>query len=185
MSRLVAGPQYPVPYLPAHPGVIFVSHFAAAFDLLGGIPSSQGSAVWPSANRAILVPFEIGSPRIVTQMAWRNGAAVSGNVDAGIYDLLGNRIVAVGGVAQASTSTQQAGDLTDTVLRPGVYLMALVLDNTTGTIPRWAVPTANIMGVHGIRQADTAYPLPSTITIADPSAAFVPFFGVGLRAAMI
>lgn len=163
-------------------GTMVTGGFYSGFDILGPSNSIENTAVWPSANRAIFLPVEIAVPRLVKQLAWLNGAAVSGNVDAGIYDLAGNRIVSVGGVAQTGTTTIQIADITDTMLRPGVYFLALVLDNTTGAIRRINTIGTNFMRVGGIQQASTAYPLPSTVTLANPASAYVPLMALAFQA---
>jgi len=181
VSSIFRGPQFPAPVIGTHPGTIYVAGMGAAFDLLAGYPNAQGSAAWPAANRAIFVPFEVPIPLVATRMIWRNGSAVSGNVDAGIYDLAGNRLASIGSTAQSGTSTQQSVDLTDTLLRPGVYLMALALDNTTGTIARWGNPGVQMLEAAGVRQMASAFPLPDPVTLAAPSSAYVPFMAVALH----
>src|SRR5689334_23396390 len=79
---------------------------------------SVGSAVWPTANLAIYCPFRIGTSRLARKLYWVNGAAVSGNVDCGIYDVAGRKLVSAGSTAQTGTTAVQSVDITDTMLGP-------------------------------------------------------------------
>jgi hypothetical protein len=166
-----------------HHGTITTASVAAAGDLLLGTSNGGASAAWPAANRAIFVPFEFATPRVVTQLFWHNGAIVSGNVDCGLYQTDGTLIVAVGGVAQSGTSTIQVADITDTLLLAGLYVMALSIDNTTAQILRSSGPGTITMTAGGIRTAASSYPLPSPATIATTSASnYLPMFGFAFHA---
>lgn len=140
------------------------------------------SGTWPTANRAYLFPFRTERPAIVKQLFWENGAAVSGNVDCGIYTLDGTRIVSTGATAQSGTSTSQVVDITDTLLGPGLYWCALVMDNTTGTVMRSVIAERNVQN-YGYLFASASYPLPATITLATFSGVnFLPHgYGLSLQ----
>lgn len=135
--------------------------------------SAGTSAVWPTASTAYFFPQMVTTTTVVRQMLHENGTAVSGNVDVGIYDELGTRLVSRGGVAQAGISSIQVHDITDTVLGPGTYYLALVLDNTTGTIMR-GVPHLGVLRTCGVQQMATAYPLPTTATFATLTTGTIP-----------
>jgi hypothetical protein len=139
--------------------------------------TSVGTAAWPAANRAIYVPFVVEAPVTVVQVAWENGATLNGNVDVGIYDLAGTRLVSLGSTAQAGASVAQAGDITDRPLNPGVYYMAMASSSATATFARVS-PT--IVGVRagGVLQQDTAFALPTTATFAVATASFLPMFAL-------
>jgi len=136
-----------------------------------GSVTSGGST---GANIAIYLPVIVRSPCTVYQMGWGNGTAVSGNVDAGIYDKYGNRLVSAGSTAQAGTSTMQTVDVTDTPLQPALYYLALVLDNGTGLIMRPLFAAAQNLRSVGALQQGSAFPLPSTATFAAISTAANP-----------
>jgi hypothetical protein len=51
----------------------------------GEVYSSNGSAVYPTANKAFYAPFFIGEPTTIVKAFTVNGTALSGNVDVGIY----------------------------------------------------------------------------------------------------
>src|SRR5579872_5172234 len=88
------------------------------------------SATWPTANLAIFVPFYVAKTIVVKNMFSVNGSAVSGNIDVGIYDIGGNKIISKGSTAQANTSGIQPFSITATELGAGIYYMAIAMDNT-------------------------------------------------------
>jgi hypothetical protein len=184
VSRLITGPQVPVPFGPLT-GTIFTASYEAMFDLLAPLAdAATGGGAWPAANRALLVPFEIASPRVVTEIVWYNGSGISGNVDAGIYTTAGGRIVSTGSTAQSGSTAQQVVDITDTLLLPGVYYMALAMDNGTGTIVRWQNYGTQQLIASGMQQAATAFPLPDPVTLANPATNYVPCMALGFQTVM-
>jgi hypothetical protein len=151
-----------------------------ALSLIQGATDSASTA-WPAANRAIFVPFVIHEPFLLQQMLAFHGTSVTGNADLGVYDALGNRIVASGSTAISGTTTTAAYNVTDTVLNPGAYYMAIAC-SSTGAIIGWAGPAAQYAAGLGAYQMASAFPLPSTATFAAPSSGFVPCIAVSGRA---
>lgn len=140
------------------------------------------SAVWPTANKAFYYPFLVTeAPWTVRRIGVRNGTAVSGNLDVGVYDSEGNRLVSSGSTAQAGTSATQWLDVTDTTLLPGLYYLALALDNVTGTFVRLASLTADQLRSMGVFVQTSAFPLPASATFAVADAAYVPVFFASSR----
>lgn len=124
------------------------------------------SNAWPTSNRAFFIPFVVTEPILAQQMGVSNGASVSGNIDVGIYDSQGNKLVTKGSTAQSGTSTEQLFDITDTPLDRGLYYMAVAMNNGTGTL-LFAFPS----GTYSYRSLgmwimDTAFALPTTATFA-------------------
>lgn len=151
-----------------------------SFDALGAnhvCALAYGSAAWPTANKALFVPFRIFKPITVTQMMVMNGGTVSGNLDLGIYNLNGSLIVSKGSTAQSGINAPQLLDITDTPLQPGHYFMACAFDGNTGTTSRSA-PLTQYLEVLGVQQMLTAFPLPSTATFANPSSGYIPQIAV-------
>ena len=123
------------------------------------------NTAWQTANKAAFIPFSVYAPITIVKMFVVNGATVSGNIDVGIYDAFGARLVSKGSTAQSGTSTIQTFDITDTLLQPGLYYMAIAMDNTTGTLLQWT-PTTNHASTMGLFEQATAFPLPSSFTAA-------------------
>ena len=160
----------PVTYAPA-PTYRPLSPTLGPHSLEGSLTQAGGnnlsfnaSAVWPSANMAIYQPVIVHVSTTVLQLAWANGATVSGNVDVGVYDSAFTRLVSSGSTAQSGTSVPQFVNITDLYLAVGTYYLALACDNTTATFVR-RTPTAPFgrtpMG--NFEQA-SAFALPATGT---------------------
>jgi hypothetical protein len=136
-----------------------------------------GAGAWPAADRALYIPFIIEAPVPVTQIAWENGATLNGNVDVGIYDLAGKRLVSLGSTAQAGASVVQVGDITDTPLNQGVYYMAMASSSATATFARVQPGSIGVRAGGGLQQA-TAFPLPSSATFAAVASSFLPMLAL-------
>ena len=144
--------------------------------------SAPASALWPSANLAIAVPYRLDD-RITVRRLWlNNGTAVAGNVDIGIYDRSWNLLVSAGSTAQAGTGTLQYFDVTDTVIGPGlIYIAASCSDAATATAVRFAHPVASSRAC-GIVQMAAALALPATFVPAIMAQVYVPHAGFTTRA---
>lgn len=141
-------------------------------------------AVWPASNRALYLPVEVQAPCTAYQFIF-NVVTQSGNYDVGIYDEQGKRLVSKG-----STAVPVAGvcitDITDTELTPGVYFLAMNVDNTTAAFNRTTNPTAAHMQCCGCQQqAVGAVTLPDPATFANPATAYVPALAISTYEATI
>lgn len=127
-------------------------------------------------------------PMIVTQLWWHNGTKTgSPNVDCGIYaagaDGGGRRLVSSGSTAQGTSSVIQTVDITDFLLAPGLYYLALAVSaNNTGIFR--INPSANACRAIGMAQQASAFPLPTTATFAAVASSYVPVFGFTARATL-
>jgi hypothetical protein len=152
---------------------------------VGFVWGAIASAVWVSANRALFVPFAIAEPMLAEKMFWANGTVVgTDSIDVGIYTTEATpvRLVSGGGTLSAGISTVQEVNITDTVLLPGAYYMAMVCNSaTTATFLRWAPGHLGMCRLAGMAEMAAAYVLPSTATLAAISTLYVPFFGVAGR----
>lgn len=153
-------------------------HDLSVGSLLEHIMVSAGitSTAWPLANRAIFVPFRLDRPYLITQAVVGCGATGGNNFDVGIYDFAGNKIVTSGATARAAAA-EVVANLTDTMIGPGVYYMALASDSVSTFIA--ASPAqAGLVKACGIKQMAAAYVLPATVTFATAASAYVPVFGL-------
>lgn len=176
---------------PSTPNRLFAPIIIATFSLCsvgghnpGGVAaagfSSVASAAYPTANKAIYVPFRLSAPIVAVKLFSHNGATVSGNIDVGIYDEQGTRLVSSGSIAQAGTSVLQEFDIADTSLSPGLFYLAVALDNTTATLFR-STPSAIFLRCNGVAEQTSAFALPATATFAAMSSAYLPFVGLSAR----
>lgn len=141
----------------------------ACGDPIAAIGLSGSAAANPvnAANDAWYVPFVLNEPFTVRKAGWHNGTTVSGNVDIGIYSANGTRIWSSGSTAQSGTSVVQVVTPTAFTLAPGLYYLAIAVDNTTGTFRGFALQQAGRST--GVFTQASAFPLPSTATFAAPS----------------
>lgn len=139
------------------------------------------SNTWPVANQAIYVPFFTPAPYTVVKLLTFNGAVASGNIDVGLYAADGTRLVSSGSTAQAGTTVIQEFDVTDTVLAPGWYYLAVAKDDTTGTLRASTAVTARQARALGCFGQTSAFPLPATATFAAYASAYLPVFGCTSR----
>jgi hypothetical protein len=135
----------------------------------------NGGAVWPVANTAIFVPVLVPFRARIFQLGIYNGAAVSGNVDVGLYDEQGKRLISSGSQVQAGVSALQMFDVADTDVGPGLIYIASVLSNIVGAVFRSA-PPAQLLRALGVRQQTLgALPLPANATFETLTQQFVPY----------
>lgn len=146
--------------------------------------NSSAAAVWPAANRAIYVPIWIEQLCTGRRIAV-NPSVQSGNLDVGLYDQKGNRIVSKGSTAVGAAGATQIIDITASVtgtaspvLTPGTYFLALCVDNIVASFKQ-----ANLLAVGcqicGVQQqAVGAVTLPNPATFANPASGYVPLMAL-------
>ena len=162
-------------------------HLSLFSDLSVGMETGAlGSGIvntnWPIGHRAILVPFVLREPVNAQKVFYSCGATAAGvAVDVGVYTYAGVLVFSSG--SRAVAAGFQSIDTTDVMLPGGLrYHMALSLNTTSTTITRLQTIPGAILASIGFTQADSSFPLPSTITnVTFTTASFAPLFGVGLR----
>lgn len=147
--------------------------------MMGSGGAFSNNVAWPAANRAILIPFTTDTDATVTAFTWYNGSAVSGNVDAGIYNTAGTLMCQAGSTAQSGTSATQTKTLgTPYDLVAGEYYLALCLDNATGRLQYAATATEYTLRSAGMCQAVASVALPASVTLAALTSNVLPFIVV-------
>lgn len=132
----------------------------------------------PVANKAYYIPFSVYGHLMISNIYWLNGATtISGNIDAGIYTATKTKVATIGSTAQSGTNALQSATLS-CELGAGLYFLAWVMDNTTGTISAFSSGNAAYLDVIGCYQQTTAFTLPATATFAAPSSDFIPLVGI-------
>lgn len=150
---------------------------------LGSGAAVPASTAWPTATKAIYIPFHLRRGATVKQLFCVNGGTAAGNIDMGIYDNAGARKVSIGSTAQAGTSTIQTFDIADTTLAAGTYYLAIAKDDAVGTVVSFSITSvvARFLRAVGLLEQTSAFALPATATFASYAAAnFVPFCGLSL-----
>lgn len=128
-----------------------------------------------TANIVYYVPFRLAAPYTAAQMFIQNGTSLGANFDLGIYTQDGKQIVTTGVTAQVGTSVLQIVDMTDTLLLPGRYYMALVT-NTTAQVARMAVALVILQSMGELQESSAT--LPATATFAKATATHLPLIGI-------
>lgn len=149
------------------------------------LAAMNASTAWPTAKKALFLPFWIPQPVTIRRMGWHNGATANANIDAGVYDENGALLASTGATVQTGASVLQTAALTTTpTLNPGCYYMALALDATTGTILVQAgvsVINARAGGQREQTLTSTPMVLPATATFAVATSSYIPSFCVMLK----
>jgi hypothetical protein len=109
-----------------------LSTISGPYCLALSTTSPSAAAAYPTADLAIYTPVLV-MVRVVVLKLFVAVASASGNLDVGLYDAAGIRLVSSGTTAAAVPFTP---DVTDTTIGPGLYYLAVVADNTTVTITR-------------------------------------------------
>lgn len=145
-------------------------------------PTSQA---WPVANKAIFVPITVTEAITVVKLWVMNGATASGNLNMSLYDSSFAQIAnsEIGSTAQTGTNVIQELDITNVTLAAGLYYLALVLNNTTGTVFGRASPFSTTEGLQsmGMFEQTSVFDLPATATPAVMSSNLIPFCGISTR----
>lgn len=130
------------------------------------------------------MPFEVQATCTAFQIGFIV-AVQSGNLDVGIYDIVGpNRLVSKGSTAVAAAGVQVV-DITNTTLTPGAYFLAMCVDNTTASFNTYVL-TALLYQAAGVQQqAVGAVTLPDPATFANPASAYCPLMFVSTGQATI
>lgn len=156
-----------------------------SYEALGTSVSAMrppiANLAWPLASVAIFVPFILPEPCTVTKLWWINNTVPSPapNVDVGIYDADGNRLVSSGSTAQFTVQNVQSVDVADTRLdRQKTYYLAMSVDViTAGTGFVFANLAAGLCQALGMVRQTSGFPLPLTATYAVTTHAGVPIMG--------
>lgn len=149
-------------------------NLASVFDL-DAIP---GNAAWPAANRGIAVPLFLPAPAIVNRFMYVIGTTGAVNVDIGIYRRDLTKIITTGSTAVAGSNACTFINVTDTLLAPGHYWMAMSCDSTTTTtFNRIAPGQLGSLELSGCKRLSTSFPLPDPIAPVAITDLFMPLFG--------
>ncbi len=148
--------------------------------LMAWVTTAVAGQTWPTANKAFYIPITITSPITVAYMMTRISTVSSGNVDVGLYSVDGTRILSSGSTGAGTVNVVQSFNVTDTVIGPGVYYLAMACDNTTATFLAW-IPALQALRGAGVMEQTSAFPLPATATFATLTSNFVPCVGLSQR----
>ena len=145
-------------------------------EALGSLTSTTNT---PSSqtvvqNQAHYFPFRLDVEATAVKMCATNGATSNGNVDVGIYDDQFNYLISSGATAQGTVSILQEYDITDTVLPPGVYWMAISSSSATATFHTVPMTDEISLSRMPVYVQASAHPLPTTVAAPIKSTATSP-----------
>jgi len=125
------------------------------------------SSTWPVANLAIYIPVYVRETLTATKIRVAGDTTAANNIDAGIYNYSGTRLVSVGSTALGGGNVVMDLNIADTVLVKGIYYIGIAVDGTTGRVGAIPVGSTYDNMLYGIREETSAFPLPATATFAD------------------
>ena len=141
------------------------------------------------ANVAIYVPVNVSETITIVKCWWVNGGTVSGNIDLGLYPETGGaKLVTLGSTAMSGANAVQEGNIADTVVPPGRYLMAMAWSSATATFDGPSINSltaSRFMQTIGVAmQTSGAFALPASATpiaFNSASCSMIPLFGFSQR----
>lgn len=172
------------------PRGVMANNNLSALDLIYGVGwttnATASSQAYPAANLALYVPIIV--PRQVTiyeGFVLSGTLTTSNTVQVALYDEAGVKIVGTSDftVAVASVIVNSSANLTDTVVTPGRYYLGFGCSGTRNFFA--SVPsTAGTAAAGGVCEQTglTGSTLPGTATFATTTRAYVPVFGLNVRA---
>lgn len=171
------------PETPVFPfGNVMVSTFG--WESLGCMPIIGGgvsSNTWPTANKAIYVPFRLSAPFTFNSISTPLGTS-SGNLDLGVYAADGTRITSKG--STAAVANVNTLSVSSTTIGPGLFYLAMAADNTTLAVYGYkltATAATGLIRAVGVCEQTTAFALPSTATFAAFTGTLIPIIGITNR----
>jgi hypothetical protein len=161
------------------PGGRIISSYMNAPALGMAYTDDGASTVWPSANLGFKIRLFNARAFTPTHAFWKNGAAVAGNVDVGVYEPDSETLIAQldgGAEAQAGVNAMQFDAFTTPIPAGYVDIAISLSDGATATL---FAQTETVVRAMAASQMAAAHVLPATWVPADPSnfAAILPLFG--------
>jgi hypothetical protein len=154
--------------------------------------TAMTSFTWPAGGVAVYFPFSLSQCALITKLWLKNGASPNSTqtYQIGIYTSDGRLIVTTGDINQSNSNDNliETTDITDTLLCPGEYYLAMAGSGTSITAHGTTLSSAEIGKMMGwYEQAGlTGSTLPATATFATYTRTINPFIGmlIGPRTAL-
>ncbi len=145
------------------PKYIPIIHDVYGVMAMGNPGFVAGSTVAFSPGANVTHYYPVFAPhQIVVQKIALPISATPGNFDVGLYDASGNRLVSSGSTAMTTGLTEV--DITDTVIGPGRYYLAVAADTATSWLLRYTMTAAQAPALGLARES--VFPLPATATFS-------------------
>jgi hypothetical protein len=133
--------------------------------------NAVSGGTWPSANRALFIPWYVQRPVVVTALQVYVTTSAAGNLDLGVYDANGVRLVSTGSTAVAAVGVQRVA-VSPTSIPAGKHYLAMSCSTTSAQFLREATQPWTFLT--GVQQMAAAVPLPASATFAAPANNYSP-----------
>lgn len=144
---------------------------------------SVASGAYPAANLALYVPIYLAEPATIYETWVATGTLTTSNAtEIGVYTTGGTRLFTTATTVATASDVVNSSGMTDYVLDAGTYYLAFGCDGTRAFIASSAA--AGLYQSFGCLEQTglTGANLPSTATFAAYTRAYLPVFGLNLRA---
>lgn len=169
-----AAPPFVSPY---SSGSFYSSHKS-----IGGVASNLASATYTAANKVLYFPIDISRVCTAYRFFWVNGTTAStDNIQVGLYDLSGNALQRGASTLASGVSQPQFDNITDFVVYPARYYLAIWCNGNTTHLLRTAAGL-NSQRMSGAFEQTNQSSLPQTATFATNNFNYMPLFGFTTRA---
>jgi hypothetical protein len=151
-----------------------------AGSMLAGVTPTTGAGTFPAANLIIYCPVRVTKATRVKKLwiAAQNTAGAPDTLVLGVYGRGGTKLFDSGNITHPATSDEIVANVTNAILPPSLYYLAVTQNATAGTFQRFA-PGAPIPAAMGLRTEAGAGGLPATATwVVDNTLNFVPIMGM-------
>jgi hypothetical protein len=132
------------------------------------------------SNITRYIPFYLSQSILVAKMFVYNGTVVDGNIDLGIYDMSGRKLMSTGSVVQSGSSVLQVLDITGPRIGPGNFYMALGNSSNTAKFYHISMSSEQNNWLLGVLDEQT-FPLPDQATFTPMGICYTPFIGLSIR----
>lgn len=158
------------------------AHWHSIDTINSGLVAPQQTALTSSLfvdnNYAIYCPIIVRNPALVRKLWVAVDTIGTGNLDIGLFSAAGVKLTSSGSTAHGTTLTELVTDVTDIVISPGVYYLALASSTYADTFFGVSVSAPYLTAI-GYYVEASAFPLPATATFAlRQTLAFVPTMGL-------
>lgn len=153
-------------------GIIHTLDVVNASPTLAALAASAPVAVTVSptaANKGRFTPLRLSKAFTFDRFIWFNAPTVSGNSDIGLYDSLGNLIVATGSKAVGTANFWRKEAITPITCQAGDYFIGISADNTTHQVYGVASPPSALWPLVPTFLQTSVFPLPATVTLSSAS----------------
>jgi hypothetical protein len=139
--------------------VLWPEHNAiSADDAIDGVGVGanflQGSSTqtWITADLAQYIPVRIRRHVVAKKFWFSQGATGTNNIDIGIFDRGGTKVISTGLTAKAAATDCKIVDVTDTPLKPDLYYLGMTCVSATATFIMFGISNLPVLAGQGVRQ---------------------------------